>query len=430
MDTHRLFAGEHDSHGSLQKPRREGCVSLYGEVLLAAEGATVGNQLDLDPVPFDAEDGGDLELVVVHALTLRPDLEAAIWSRRGQAGLGLEKGVLDALRGEDLIDDDLGIVENGVDVASGKGADLKQVAARVDRRCVRGERRLGRGQRLEDLVLDLDRCGSHAGAVLGVGHDDREHVSDVPSCLADPYQQRPVRDNQPVIAHARDVLRGKDAFDSGQSWCRRRVDSKHARARMLRQHEGAVKHPFDRHVGDEVLGTQRLVATSVPIRGCADAFSLRNRRAPCEAVILTEVVGPPRRTRSDLGSGLPRLAGDLDRVDDAVVSGAAAEMAGESPGHPFAIPGQVLVDQVDRTHGDARRAEAALDCALPNEGVGEELALALWKALEGHDLSAVRLGGVQLASEGRLSVQQDGAAAAHSLRCTAVLDRGDTADFP
>jgi hypothetical protein len=70
VDSQGLFACQDDAHRALQEPRGEGGVPLNGEILLAAERAAVRDQLNLDLIAFKAEDGSDLELIVVHALTL------------------------------------------------------------------------------------------------------------------------------------------------------------------------------------------------------------------------------------------------------------------------------------------------------------------------------------------------------------------------
>ena len=70
VDPKRLLASQDNPHRSLQEPRGEGGMALHGEVLLAAKGAAVGNQLDLDSVAIDSQNRGDLALVVMHSLAL------------------------------------------------------------------------------------------------------------------------------------------------------------------------------------------------------------------------------------------------------------------------------------------------------------------------------------------------------------------------
>ncbi len=84
VDPQALLAGQDDLDGPLKEPGGEGGVALDREILLAAEGAAVGHEFDVDPVGVDPQDGGDLALVVVDALALGVDGEPpARRERRG-----------------------------------------------------------------------------------------------------------------------------------------------------------------------------------------------------------------------------------------------------------------------------------------------------------------------------------------------------------
>ncbi len=137
VDPQALLAGQDDLDGLLEEPGGEGGVALDREILLAAEGAAVGHQFDPHPVGADAQDGGDLALVVVDPLALGVDGEPAVVGGDRERGLGFEKGVLDALGPELGLHRVGGGGQRGLDIAAREGADLEEIAAVVDRRCVR-----------------------------------------------------------------------------------------------------------------------------------------------------------------------------------------------------------------------------------------------------------------------------------------------------
>jgi hypothetical protein len=244
----------------------------------------------------------------------------------------------------------------------------------------------GRSDRIEGLVFDFDGGGGISGAVLGIGHDHRQHVSDVPSGLALRHQQRPVVDDQAVVADAGDVLGGDDALDPRHLGGLRCLDPRHPGAGVVGEDEGPVQHAIDRHVGDEILGAEGLVATSVAVARGADAVVHRLVRISFEAVVLTEVVRPPWGTFYTFQPLPMCLTRRLNRIHDTVVAGAAAEVTGEPALDSRPVSGQAFVDEVGRPHRDARGTESALHRALTNEGVRQQLALAVWETLEGEDL--------------------------------------------
>jgi len=99
--------------------------------------------------------------------------------------------------------------------------------------------------------------------MLTVGHHHRQHVADVACRLTLGHQQRPVGDQQPVIADPRDILGSEDALDSWQERCLRGSDSDHRCAGMAGKNESAVEHSFFRHVGNEILGAESLVLPAI-----------------------------------------------------------------------------------------------------------------------------------------------------------------------
>ena len=101
-DSSRLSSILHRAPGQAREQRR---LRLDRHVLLAAERAAVRDELDEQAVFRLAEDGGDLAAVLEDALALGGHVQAAVGQRPGEAGLGLEEQVLDALRPPFAADD-------------------------------------------------------------------------------------------------------------------------------------------------------------------------------------------------------------------------------------------------------------------------------------------------------------------------------------
>jgi len=362
----------------------------------------------------------------VHPLALGVDLQTAV-DRDGEGGLGFEEGVLDALGGESLLDHVRRIGQRPVHIAAGEGADLEQVAPGMDGGRVGDERRIGGVDGIEDLIIHRDCVRRRARAVLAIGHHHRQHVADITGNLAGGDDQRPVVDDEAMVADSGDVAGGEDTLDPGRFQAIGGVDAEDPCAWMLRQHERAVEQGVNPHVGDEVLGAEGLVAAAVAGRGGADAVTGWDVGRPLETVVLAKEVWPEGRSAADLSTPPPRLAGDLDPIDDAVITGAPAQVAGEGAGHPLPVRSQIAVEEVGGAHGDAGGAKAALYRALTHERVGEELPLPIGQPFQRYDLAALDLLRVRQAGEGRLAVEEDGAASAYPLRGAAILDRGDSA---
>src|SRR6185503_19150282 len=103
-----------------------------------------------------------------------------------------------------------------------------------------------------------------------------------------------------------------------------------------------------------------------------------------------------------------RLRRLLDRLDDVVIPGAAAEVALEAEADLLLGGARVLLQQRDRGHHEARRAEAALERVVLVERLldGVELAPGAGEALDRRHLGAVRLDGEHRARLDRLAVEE------------------------
>ena len=122
----------------------------------------------------EAEALGDLVAVDVQPLGGDVEVDAALAVGDREAGLGAEEGLV---LHPDLVlagDDDLG---GGVGVAVVDLQVAQDVAAQVQLRRAGVHRLLGGGDRVEHVVLDLDRLDGAAGGLGVVGGDDGDRLA-------------------------------------------------------------------------------------------------------------------------------------------------------------------------------------------------------------------------------------------------------------
>ena len=290
--------------------------------------------------------------------------------------------------------------ERLLDVAAIDHMGLEEVPLVMDLGRPLFERLFGIDDRLEHLVLDLDRRGRGARRRARGRRHCREHVADVSSRLALGHQNGPVVVDRTDIAFAGDVGRKDDLNHSVDRLGLRDVDPFDHRPRMLREPHGPVEHVLHRHVVDERLLAEREL----------EGFVLRRPGAD-----------PPRVVEAWNRAARKDASGLLDRVDDLHVAGATAEVAGESLGDLVARGGRVLLEEVLRFDDDAGRAESTLGCPGCCERKGERLSIVVGQTLEGDDLLAgeARRGG--RARHPCLAVDDDRARSAVTLRLAAVL---------
>ena len=138
------------------------------------------------------------------------------------------------------------------------------------------------------------------------------------------------------------------ATTPGKPSALRDVDARHARARMRRQHDGAVQHARALMSATNGRVAERELGALVALRTLADAAVLdqsRQRAAAVRRLDQLDGVDDLRRSRCS-GTGARRCAlRDLARVRDAV-----------------------LVDQIFGPQRDARDAEPALQAGGGLEG--------------------------------------------------------------
>ena len=174
----------------------------------------------------------------------------------------------------------------------------------MDGRGVRLEGGEGVGDRLEDLVLDVDERGGGAGLAARARGHGGEDVADVAGRLALGHEGRPVAGDQALDALAGDVGGGHDGDDAGRRGSAGRVDPADDGPRVVGQAQGGVEHARGRHVGDERLLAEGHLPGADPVGTGADAAAGRGRRRAG-----ARRAGPPRPPRSRRRSSRSRCSG-------------------------------------------------------------------------------------------------------------------------
>ena len=390
---------------------------LDREVLLAAERASAAHQRHRQLVRRQRQRAGDLPMVVVNALALGVDVQllcrCTIYvdapAGHRQARLRLEEGVLDELRRPGPGDHVRRARQRRVGIAARRLRRRQHVVGvavlRMQQRRTGGERLRGRGQRLEHLVVDGDELGGAARDQAAVGRDGDDDVAGVARLLADGDEERPVGIDEPLPALSRHVGGTDDRVYARQRPRGRHVDGANARPRMRREHHGAVQHPGHGEVVDVLAIAERQLLRLVLGQRCADL--------------------PRPITVGQCGGARQHLRGQLDRVDDLDVAGAATQVRPEALRDLGACRQRRLLENMMRAHNNAGDAEAALHGRRDGECAREYAARAFVDAFERDDAASRRLVGGHRTRHLRLAIDEHGTAAALARRRAAVLGRRD-----
>ena len=353
---------------------------------------------------------------VVGALVGGPDLDAVLVGS-GHGALGLEERVLGERGGESLRHRVGGLGERLRGVAARDVAALADVVleldgvaerkeAVVDARRAGGLGLLDGADGLELLVLNLDELLGLLEGLCVLGHDECDGVSQAARDVALGDHDVPVLDEVAhlVVGH---VLGREHAHDAGKRLGLARVDGENAGARILGAHRGGVAQ-----AGEVCLG--HVVGVLAKAQHLAADVNAEDLLA--HGVVVAALGG-----RVDLLVAAKDGGGLLDAHEDALVAGAAADVALDGLGDLQVGGVGRAAAQGGACHDHARDAEAALHGAGGAERVDERLLLALGEALDRHDVVALgELRGEHARLHG-LVVDDDRARAAGAIRA-AVLD--------
>ena len=397
MDQEALLARERALHRALQQEGSQRGLPLVAHVLLAAERTTVGDQLHRDRVDAHTEQSSDLVAVVPHSLATRVDQQVPVAGHR-QRALGLEEGVLDALRVEHLVHHVRAGGQRVVGVATRVFADGEHVVLGAEHRdlgVVDG------GDRIDDRpqhpVLHLHQRSRRSRLLLRLRNHDRQHVAGIRGALAFTDEHGPVLVDDAHVLLARYVGCREDAHHAVGGSGDRGVDAHDVGAHVGGEVQRPVQHAGHAQVVDVAAVAQGELGSLV--LGAAGADAARQCRVD----------------RCSLGDS-------LDGVEHLHVPGAPAQVGAEVAGHVVALqPRALLVDLRLRPHHDARDAVAALQATTRGEGIGEARAFRFVDALERGDDPAGSLLHRVRAGDLHLAVDHHRAAPALTLRRAAVL---------
>ncbi len=314
------------------------------------------------------------------ALRARPDDDGAVRVPLCGRVVGLDVALVDHLGSEFALNDEVGLTEGQVEVAAGEpvvGSDVRGLLGHLT-----GHQRLGvallaqewsivahRVAHIEDgsegLVPHLDLRERFFGDVgidggngcdgvaavegLLAGQDVVERFLDVDGALTELLH---------LVLGAREVLRRDYGEHAGVLLGFAGVDGEDARVSVRAAKDAAVNQARQMDVG-AVLGAASYLLHAVRAdRSGTDDFVLR---------------------LFDGGHGLFRLLefarGALDGTDDLVISGTAAEVAGEPEADSVFVGIGLAVEQSLGGHDEAWRADAALERGFFEEGLLEGVEL-------------------------------------------------------
>src|SRR5262245_56407077 len=137
----------------------------------------------------------------------------------------------------------------------------------------------------------------------------------------------------------------------------------------------------------------------------------------------------PSRLVGQLAAVAHRLARRLNRVDDAPVTSAAADMSIQRLSDRLAVVALPLLDKMRGADNDARDAEATLNAAFENECFADDSPRSLRKAFHRPDVVSRHLLRLSQARERGLAINHHETAAARAFGRTPVLARGHAALF-
>ena len=258
----------------------------------------------------------------------------------------------------------------------------------------------------ELLVVDGDQLGGVLGFRPAVGDDHRYRVADMPHLVDGQHRVRRLFHRRiifefdtPAAGQAadivgREVLADKDGHDSRCCLRPGGVDLLQAGMRVGRPEDMGVELARAVDVVDIGPATGEEAEILLALDGRTDAIGHDSLPGSC--------------LLAHCGSA------GLDRLDDVVIAGAAAEIALEIFSDLLLARAGVGLHQVERRHHHPRRAETALQAVVFAEGVLHRVqgAVGLGDALDGQHLGALALHGEDGAALDRLAVDVHDAGAA------------------
>ena len=294
-----LLARHHHLHGAPGLLGQRQCDRLEVDHGLAAEAAADLRRGDADPADVPSEQPRAVRAHDPMALRRHPHVGLAVLRHARHAGVRLDVALVHRLGRERALDDEIGLLEAGGDVAQHELDALGHVRGRLGRGVHAGREHIVMQQRRarlhgldhvddvrQHLVVDLDELQRPLGDLGAGGGHCRDRVALIERLLARHHVAHDIL----VVDHhlaRRDELgglvlevhAGDDGLDAGELLRRRGVDRLDARVRMRASQHLADDLAGHDQVGAEPGAARHLVDPVRPIGARADPFELRTRRA-------------------------------------------------------------------------------------------------------------------------------------------------------
>ena len=309
-----------------------------------------------------------------------------------------------------LLDHEIGLREALLDIALADRNVLGDVVRRVvvhDRRARlhRRERIEHRRQRLVDH-LDLRQRALRGDDIFG--RDRRHRLADI-AHLAARHHRLVVHEHAEAVL-ARHVGAGDDALDALHRFGFAGIDRLDDRVRMRRAQHLQMQHVRHRHVAGIFQRAGHLAGRIEAANIGADIFAVRHF-----------IFGERRRRQA----AVLHVARQLDRVEDLLIAGAAADIAAEPLLDLLAIGERIDAQRRGRRHHHAGNAIAALAGTGLVEGLLQQRQIALPREpFDGLDLRPLRLADRHQAGLHQHAVDEHRAGAAFA-GAAAVLGAGE-----
>ena len=178
---------------------------------------------------------------------------------------------------------------------------------------------MGREDPLQFTVLHAHLFRSSAGDLLGLSHDQRQHVADRTHPFAHRYKHGLVGDNDAVGIVSRDVFGGKHRDDARHRLGHARVQGKQFGVGMFAEHSHCVQHPF-------TCGSRNKLRTpisAVAMRAGNLRYAVLTYYRPSHYVRISPKI------QRDVRFTTQCRRRPLHGRDDRVIAGAATEVTGE-----------------------------------------------------------------------------------------------------
>ena len=261
------------------------------------------------------------------------------------------------------------------------------------------------GHWFQHFIINFYERDSFAGDCICFGDHAGQHIADIAGCLAHANHQGPILADQTDMPIAGNLVGRDDAQNARMRQSRAGIHLPHNRARMIAELQCADHQPIHANIIDITMLAQHQVLRVIFGQARADA-----------AIDFGQV---------DFFFVADGVCGALNGIHDLFVASAAAQVRRQRLFDIGAAGFGIVIDEVVGLHDDARNAEAALHAALAHESIGKDLLPIFAQPFGGGDRLASQLVHLGDASQQRLVIDLNNAAATGGLWRAAIFRRDD-----